>query len=77
MNETIESQRGEICRAHQGDERFRQDQQLLHEQLLTQKWAFREVHEKGFNEMEELRQFQGSTFDNCEEKIGRRSRYYP
>ena len=30
MNETIESQQEEICRAHQGDERRRQDQQLLH-----------------------------------------------
>ena len=33
LNETIESQKEEICRAHQGDERGRQDQQLLHEQL--------------------------------------------
>ena len=36
LNEMIESQRGEICRAHQGDERLRRDQQLLHEQLLEQ-----------------------------------------
>ena len=32
LNEMIESQREEICRAHQGDERLRRDQQLLHEQ---------------------------------------------
>ena len=32
MSETIESQKEEICRAHQGDERLRRDQQLLHEQ---------------------------------------------
>ena len=40
LNETIESQKEEICRAHQGDERRRQDQQLLHEQLLKQNWIF-------------------------------------
>ena len=32
LNEVIESQRGEIYRAHQGDEQHRRDQQLLHEQ---------------------------------------------
>ena len=32
LNEMIESQEGEIYRAHQGDERLRRDQQLLHEQ---------------------------------------------
>ena len=31
LNELIESQE-EICRPHQGDERLRQDHQLLHEQ---------------------------------------------
>ena len=34
LNEVIESQRGEIYRAHQGDEQLRREQQLLHEQLL-------------------------------------------
>ena len=63
LNETIESQKEEICRAHQGDERRRQDQQLLHEQLLKQNWDLREAHEKSLNEMEELKRFQGSTFD--------------
>ena len=33
LNEMIESQEGEIYRAHQGDERLRRDQQLLHEQV--------------------------------------------
>ena len=61
LNETIESQKEEICRAHQGDERRRQDQQLLHEQLLKQNWDLREAHEKSLNEMEELKRFQGST----------------
>ena len=63
LNETIESQKEEICRAHQGDERHRQDQQLLHEQLLDQNRDLREAHEKSLNEMEELKRFQGSTFD--------------
>ena len=31
LNETIESQKEEICRPHQGDEQRRQDQQLLHD----------------------------------------------
>ena len=34
LNEVIESQLGEIHRAHQGDEQYRRDQQLPHEQLL-------------------------------------------
>ena len=63
LNETIESQKEEICRAHQGDERRRRDRQLLHEQLLKQNWDLREAHEKSLNEMEELKRFQGSTFD--------------
>ena len=58
LNEVIESQKGEIHRAHQGDERLRQDQQLLLEQLLEQNWDLREAHE-----MEEVKRFQGSTFD--------------
>ena len=62
MNETIESQKEEICRAHQGDERRRQDQQLLHEQFLKQNWDLREAHEKSLNDMEELKRFQCSTF---------------
>ena len=63
LNGTIESQKEEICRAHQGDERRRQDHTLFHEQLLKQNWDLREAHEKSLNEMEELKRFQGSTFD--------------
>ena len=59
----IESQKREICRVHQGDERLRRDQQLLHEQLLEQSWDLREAHEKSFSKMEELKRCQGSTFD--------------
>ena len=59
----IESQKEEICRAHQGDERHRQAQQLLHQQLLKQNWDLREAHDKSLNEMEELKRLQGSTFD--------------
>ena len=63
MNGIIESQRGEINRAHAGDEQLRRDQQLLHEQLLEQNRDLREAHMKSLNEMEELKRFQGSTFD--------------
>ena len=63
LNEMVDSQRGETYRAHQGDERLRQDQQLLHEQLLKQNWDLREAHEKSLSEMEELKRYQGSTFD--------------
>ena len=59
LNEMIESRKEEICRAHQGDEQLRRDQQLLHEPLLGQNRDLREAHEKS--------QF------NFEEKIGRRS----
>ena len=78
MNEVIESQRGEVYRAHQGDEQLRRDQQILHEQLLEQNRDLREAHEKSLNEMEELKRFQGSTFDTISRrKLVRRSRYYP
>ena len=63
LNEMIESQKEEICRVHQGDERLRQDHQLLHEQLLKQNWDLREAHEKSLSEMEELKRFEGSTCD--------------
>ena len=62
MSETIESQQEELHRAQAG-ERRRQDHQLLHEQSLKQNWDLRETHEKSLNEMEELKRFQGSTFD--------------
>ena len=58
----IESQKGEIHRAHQRDERLRRDQQLHQEQLLEQSRDLREAHEKSVNEMEELKRFQGFTF---------------
>ena len=61
-NETIESQKEEIRRSQQG-ERLRQDHQLLHEQLLKQNLDLREAHNKSLSEMEELKRFQGSTFD--------------
>ena len=46
LNEVIESQRGEIYRAHQGDEQLRRDQQLPLEQLFEQNRDLREAHEK-------------------------------
>ena len=63
MNGTIESPEEEIYCVYQRDERSRQDQQLLHEQLLKQNWDLREAHEKSLSEVEELKRFQGSTFD--------------
>ena len=63
LNGVIESQRREIYRAHQGDEQHRRDQPLLHEQLSEQNRDLREAHMKSLNEMEQLKQFQGSTFD--------------
>ena len=63
MSGTIESQKEEICRAHQGDERRRQDHQLILEQLLKQNWDLREAYEKSLSEMEELKKFPSSTFD--------------
>ena len=59
----IESQRREIDHALAGDEQLRRDQQLLHEQLSEQNRKLREAHMKSLNEMEELKRFQGSTFD--------------
>ena len=60
LHETIESQQEEFHRA-QAEEHHQQDHQLLHEQLLKQ--HLREAHEKSLSEMEELKKFQGSTFD--------------
>ena len=68
LNEMIEFRKKEIYRTHQGDERLRRDQQLLHEQLLEQNRNLREAHEKSLNEMEELKRFQGSTFDSISRK---------
>ena len=59
----IESQRREIDHALACDEQLRRDQQLLHDQLSEQNRDVREVHMKGYNEMEELKRSQGSTFD--------------
>ena len=63
LREVIQSQRGEIYRAHQGDEQHRRDQHFLCEQLLAENCDLREAHEISLNEMEELKRFQGSTFD--------------
>ena len=62
LRETIESQQEELHRA-QAEELHRRDQQLLHEQLLKQNWDLREAHEKSLKEIQELKRFQGSTFD--------------
>ena len=62
LSETIESQQEELHDA-QAEELQRRDQQLLHAQLSQQNWKLREVHDKSFNGMEELKKFQSSTFD--------------
>ena len=36
---------------------------FIHVHLLQQNWEVREAHDKSLNEMEELKRFQGSTFD--------------
>ena len=63
MSGIIDCQRREIEYTHACDEQLRRDQQLLHEQLLEQSRDLREAHMKSLNEMEELKRFQGSTFD--------------
>ena len=63
MNGIIESQRSEINHALARDDQLRRDQQLLHEQLSEQNRDLREAQMKSPNEMEELKRFQGSTFD--------------
>ena len=48
----------ELQAAHAEEER-----RLLQGQLWRQKWEFREAHQQGLTEMEELRKFQSSAFD--------------
>ena len=59
----IESQRREIDHTLACDEQLRRDQQLLHQQLSEQNRDLLETHMKSLNETEELKRFQGSTFD--------------
>ena len=63
LNEMIESHRREIDHTLAGDEQLSRDQQLPHVQLLEQNRELHEAHEKSLSEMEELKRFQGSTFD--------------
>ena len=58
----VESQQEELHCA-QAEELQRRDHQLLHERLLQQNSELREVHQKSFTEMEELKKLQSSTFD--------------
>ena len=43
--------------------RAEEERRILQEELWRQQMDFREVHQKSFTEMEELRKFQSSTFD--------------
>ena len=63
LNGIIESQRREIDHTLASDEQLRRDQQLLHEQQEEQNRELRDAQEESLNEMEELKGFQGSTFD--------------
>ena len=63
MNGIIESQRREIDRTLQCHEQLRRDQLLLHQQFSEQSRDLRKAHMKSLDEMEELKRFQGSTFD--------------
>ena len=58
----IESQRRDIDHTLARDEQLRRVRHF-HEQLSEQNWDLREVHMKSLNEMEDLKRFQGSTFD--------------
>ena len=59
----IDSQRMEIDHIITGCERSRRDQLLLQEELPEQNRDLRETRIKSLHEMEELKRFQGSTFD--------------
>ena len=64
LNGVIESQRGgEINRAHQGDERLDEINNFFMNNYWNKNRELREAHVKSLNEMEELKRFQGSTFD--------------
>ena len=76
LSENIESQQEELQCA-QAEELQRRDQKLLHERLLQQNLDLREAHEKGLNEMEELKKFQSSTFDTiARRKLSRGPGHY-
>ena len=61
LKEMFESQQEELYRA-QAQERRRQDQQFLHEQILKQNWDLREAHENSLQEMRELNKFRSCIF---------------
>ena len=57
LNETIESQKEEICRDHQRDERRRQNHQLIHGQLLKQNWIYVKLMSKVSQKWKNWRSF--------------------
>ena len=63
LNGIIESQRREIDHTIAGVKQLRRHQLHLHEQLSEQNRDLREAQKKSLNEMEELKRFQGSRFD--------------
>ena len=61
----------ELQAAHAEEER-----RILREELWRQQMEFREVHQQGLTEMEELRKFQSSTFDTHAKAHRGREHYY-
>ena len=64
LNEGILSQRGQTCRAHQGHEQHRRDQELLHEQIIATIENFVKIMRKVLMRWKNLSDFKGSTFDS-------------
>ena len=63
LNGTIESQRGEINRAHARRRTTFDEINFIMNNNWNKKREFREAHVKSLNEMEKLKRFQVSTFD--------------
>ena len=66
LSGTVEYQQEELHRA-QAEELHRRYSKIRN---------YVRAHHKSLKEMEELKKFQSSTFDNCKTKISRRSGYY-
>ena len=56
--------------------RAEQDRQILREELWRQQKYFREVHQQNVTEMEELRKFQSSTYDDARDAHRGPEHYY-
>ena len=69
QRQTIIAQYREQVRHHELQAaQAEEDRRRLQEQLWRQKLEFREAHQQGLTELEELRKFQNSTFDAIEKR---------